>query len=145
MVAFGVLFVHSSSRFVYRGGYDLIAVGVAFALLALVGTDWVAARFLSLSPLRALGMVSYGFYIWHPLAFAIVVYYGTQDGWSVWSQVVLGLALASAITVLSWYLVERPFLLLKDHLRRTPTPPETNSDRGLPSPSLRGVSLALAP
>ncbi len=82
-------------------------------------------------------MVSYGFYIWHPLAFAIVVYYGTQDGWSVWSQVVLGLALAAAITVLSWYLVERPFLLLKDHLRRTSDPAGSDRVRDPPTSSRR--------
>jgi peptidoglycan/LPS O-acetylase OafA/YrhL len=87
-----------------------------------VGTNWSPARLLSLRPLRAIGTVSYGFYIWHPLAFAIVLYYGSQDGWSVWSEVVLGLALAASVTVLSWYLVERPFLMVKDHIRSRQEP-----------------------
>ena len=130
VVAWGVVFLHTSSKALYGGVYDVIAIAVAVGLLALVGTDWIAARFLSLSGLRAIGMVSYGFYIWHPLAFAIIAYYGAQDGWSTWSQVVLGLAFAAALTVLSWYLVERPFLLLKDRIRSRPGSAATTTRTG---------------
>ena len=41
LLAFGVLYLHSSSRLLYRGGYDVIAIGVAFGLLALVGDGLV--------------------------------------------------------------------------------------------------------
>ncbi len=133
VVGYGLLYLHESSLILYRGGYDVISVAVAFMLLALVETNWSPARLLSLAPLRAVGTVSYGFYVWHPLAFAIIAYYGARDGWGVWSQMLLGMSLAMSVTLLSWYLVERPFLLLKDHLRRAPTSSATNSGRGLPS------------
>ena len=129
----------------YGGGYDVIAIAVAFGLLALVGTDWVAARFLSLPGLRAIGMVSYGFYIWHPFAFAVILYYGTRDGWSTWSQVVLGLALG----------VGRHRAVVVPGGATLPAaqgPPATHvrlAGRQIPHrvavPRARGVSLALAP
>jgi peptidoglycan/LPS O-acetylase OafA/YrhL len=116
VVAVSLLVAQDSAKWLYLGGYTGIALAVAFVLLAIVETDWVGSRLLSWRGLCALGVVSYGFYIWHPLAFAMVAYYGKH--WATVVQIVAGVALAVALTLASWYLVERPFLRIKDRLRR---------------------------
>jgi peptidoglycan/LPS O-acetylase OafA/YrhL len=66
-------------------------------------------RGLSLTPLRALGRVSYGVYLWHFPVFLGVVH-ARPDGWA---PAVVGAALAAtalAVTA-SWLLVERPVLM----------------------------------
>jgi peptidoglycan/LPS O-acetylase OafA/YrhL len=131
VVGIGVAFAQDTGSALYLGGYTVVGVAVAAVLLAIVDTDWSGSRLLSVRPLCVIGMVSYGFYIWHPLAFAIIGYYGTA--WSTWAKVGMGLALASAMTTLSWYLVERPFLLLKDRLRAGSGRSLTNSRAGLPN------------
>ena len=123
VIAGSVAVANDADAWLYRGGYDLIAIAVAIILLAIVETDWSAKRLLSWRGACALGVVSYGFYIWHPLAFAMVAHYGHT--WPTASQVVGGLALAVAMTLASWFLIERPFLRIKDRLRGGVAPQPT--------------------
>ena len=77
---------------------------------------------LSWPPLVAIGKVSYGLYLWH---FPVILIVDEQlpDA----SQPVRGAAVVAATaatTLLSWFLVERPFLNLKDGPRTSaPAPP----------------------
>jgi peptidoglycan/LPS O-acetylase OafA/YrhL len=66
--------------------------------------SWLA-RALSFQPLRFVGRISYGLYIWHPLLFVLV-------GWR-W-----GVPAAFATAIVSYRLVEQPFLRRKS--RRSP-------------------------
>ena len=63
----------------YVGGFTVIAIAVAIVLLAVLETDWVGARALDLRPVRAVGRVSYGLYVWHPLVF-LWVFCTTRSG-----------------------------------------------------------------
>ncbi len=100
--------------FLYRGGFTLIALTVGVILIAVLETDWVVNRFLRLRPLRAVGRVSYGLYIWHLAIFNAVTRYGRF--WNPWWQTIVALGLTAVATCASWFLVERPFLRWKDRL-----------------------------
>jgi peptidoglycan/LPS O-acetylase OafA/YrhL len=108
--------VHVGARnpFLYRGGYTLIAVAVGVILLAVLETEWVVNRVLRARPLRALGRVSYGLYIWHLPIFYAVQRYGHT--WRPPVQMIIALGLSALATYGSWVLVERPFLRWKDRL-----------------------------
>jgi peptidoglycan/LPS O-acetylase OafA/YrhL len=91
----------------YHGGYLVFAMLTAFALLATVeagergGLAW-----LHLPPLRYLGRISYGLYLWHP--FLMEPFEGPRK--------LVGLVISVGIAAASFELVERRFL------RRKPRP-----------------------
>lgn len=81
-----------------RYGLSTNLPGAAFAVLVLgVATSPWLARPFELRPLRAVGKVSYGLYLWHLPVFVAF-------GWKA------GLPVAIVITLISWRYVERPFL-----------------------------------
>jgi peptidoglycan/LPS O-acetylase OafA/YrhL len=98
--------------FLYYGGFTLIAIATAFMILAVVDGGWFLTRAFTWTPLRAVGRVSYGLYLWHlPVFFAVARY---TDGWPAWERAALALAITVVCTLSSWYLVEVPFLRWKD-------------------------------
>ena len=109
--------VHTPSPFLYWGGFTLIAVAAAVVILATVQGSWGGTAFLALPPLRAIGLVSYGVYLWHPLVFAGVQHFGPD--WPLAGKIVVGLGVTAAVTWLSWVVVEKPALRWKDRLART--------------------------
>ncbi len=76
------------------------------------------SRFLASRPMRFIGGISYGLYVFHPQILRIT--FARLQGRSHLIQAVAGLVATLTITLLSWYLLERPFLRLKD--RFTPDP-----------------------
>lgn len=87
------------------------------------GTGSRLARALSASPLRALGRVSYGVYVWHYLVHvgllralrarpAGAALLATRAGYLVY--VACGVAVSLALAWASYHLVEKRFLALKD-------------------------------
>lgn len=99
--------VTGSTAWLYRGGFAAGAVCVAavIACVALLPAS-VPARVLSFSPLRFVGRISYGLYLWHwPI---YIVLDGSRTGLEgaelLWARV----AASFAAAVLSYYLVERP-------------------------------------
>ena len=102
-------------------------------------------RLLSAWPVAALGVVSYGVYLWHKAWFDQVYGWFGAKGWaSLLSYVALTLlvlVLSTASASASYFVVERPLLRLKDGfgsrrrpLRATPTPVPTEPPA--PAPSL---------
>ncbi len=72
-----------------------------------------AARVLSLTPLVWVGKISYGLYLFHfPL-----MKYMIEQHWTVRDKTLVGISVAFALATASYYLVERPFLRLKDRFR----------------------------
>jgi peptidoglycan/LPS O-acetylase OafA/YrhL len=81
------------------------------------------SRILGRAPLRALGAISLGVYLWHmPVLYALQVHDAMPElfGPALWRVLASTLALAVA----SWLLVERPALRLSARITRraTPTP-----------------------
>ena len=56
----------STSSFPYSGGFFLIGLSVASVILSAVGAPHsIVPRMLSVAPIRYVGRISYGLYIWH--------------------------------------------------------------------------------
>jgi peptidoglycan/LPS O-acetylase OafA/YrhL len=102
-----------------RGDFEYVyfALALTFASLVLYAATR-ENRVLRAAPLRFLGKVSYGIYIFHPLAFGIFwltpVYSGVQNWphanlFRLAGQLLFPIPFAS----LSWYLFEQPILRLK--------------------------------
>jgi peptidoglycan/LPS O-acetylase OafA/YrhL len=94
-------------RWMFEGGFLLCAVAAA-VLLADVrqAVPGPVARALSLRPIRFLGQISYGIYLWHwPV---IVELTTTRSGLSGLSLDALRVAVIVSLAVASYFLVERP-------------------------------------
>jgi peptidoglycan/LPS O-acetylase OafA/YrhL len=100
--------------FAYLGGFTVVAIAVAVLVLAALDSSWSGNRLLSLRPLRAIGRVSYGLYLWHLPVFFAVLHYGSH--WSPVVRVTVAYSASAAFTTLSWVLVETPALRVKRRL-----------------------------
>jgi peptidoglycan/LPS O-acetylase OafA/YrhL len=114
-----VLLVHSTtidSAWLYRGGFALIATGVAVTITAAVQDgSAVVGRVLAVRPLTVVGLMSYGLYLYHePVNFLI-----TPDrmGGGEYALFAVRLAVMLAIAALSLLLVERPIRTANMSLR----------------------------
>ena len=72
-------------------------------------------RWLSISPLRAIGRVSYGLYVFHPVLILLVLKTGLANKLL---QFVASLCLTFGVSWISWTFYERHFLALKSRLSR---------------------------
>jgi peptidoglycan/LPS O-acetylase OafA/YrhL/lysophospholipase L1-like esterase len=91
----------------YGGGFLLAAVATAAVIASVVLLpSGPLARALSVRPLRALGIVSYGVYLWHWPVFLLLT--GARTGLAGFWLLLLRLAVTAACTAVSWYAVEIP-------------------------------------
>ena len=112
--------------------YSLISIaayslaGVVFGLFLL----WAWAnpanpmmRLFAARPLRILGTLSYGIYMWHVISNTCLA--AALNAWaretivysSPWLRLACSLGAATAFASLSWWVIERPFLKIKTRLR----------------------------
>ena len=97
-----------NDRAVYPFGLILAAVGAAGLVAAAAGTGVIAAM-TSLSPLRWVGIRSYGIYLWHWPVIALagaITGPGPTSAWLWLIEAGVSIALACA----SWEFLERPIL-----------------------------------
>jgi peptidoglycan/LPS O-acetylase OafA/YrhL len=92
--------------FLYWGGFDAIDLSSAIILLALMSNEWIGSRFFEWKPLVKLGLVAYGFYLWHLTVFFTLSH--IDHGWNYVLRVVVAFAATLGMTLLSWFLLERP-------------------------------------
>ena len=99
----------------------------AVLILALAGASRLSSA-LSWRPLRALGKISYGVYLYHTLAFFLVLtaykvsvflpFPGSRIAdWDMLAINALQMVLAVAMAAASYRYLERPLLALKEHFR----------------------------
>ncbi|MFN2493964.1 MAG: acyltransferase family protein [Pyrinomonadaceae bacterium] len=95
--------------FLYRGGFTLVALcaGVIILVAAYFPSE-ILTRTLRIRPLRWLGKISYGLYLWHWMVVLNSSFY-YLGFWEPWAKIILAMGIASA----SYYFVERPFNKLK--------------------------------
>ncbi|HEX4219256.1 MAG TPA: acyltransferase family protein [Acidimicrobiales bacterium] len=99
--------VTGQSSWPYYGGFFLVALATAAVIASVVlmpTGPW--GRVLSWTPLRFVGMISYGLYLWHWPVF--VVLDNSRTGLVGWPLFALRVLVSFAVAVLSYYLVERP-------------------------------------
>lgn len=112
----------------YQGLIDL-AISLPFlpllAAAANNATGWMATL-LSWRPLRYLGKISYGVYVYHfflrtalPAVGSALGVAGPEPGWGYF---VIYSAAAVAVASVSWYFIEKPAIGLKDRLVLQPAP-----------------------
>ena len=105
---------------------SMLYFGAIGMIVCLKGSWWTTI--LRLRPLTYLGQISYGLYLYHlPIMYAVegafrkFAHYRTTFGPErPFSRTVLELAITLAVAALSWHLIEKPFLALKDRFKYTP-------------------------
>jgi peptidoglycan/LPS O-acetylase OafA/YrhL len=99
--------VDSTSAWIYRGGFTLVALATA-ALIACVALvpDSPWGRLLSLRPVRYVGAISYGLYLYHWPIF--VVLDNARTGLTGWALFGLRVACSVAVAALSLHFLEMP-------------------------------------
>jgi peptidoglycan/LPS O-acetylase OafA/YrhL len=85
-------------------------------------TNGVLGKILECKPIVYVGKISYGVYIYHLFAFALVTYVVEQFG--LWypfrgADIIIWTAATVALAAPSWHFFERPILKLKRYLRYT--------------------------
>jgi peptidoglycan/LPS O-acetylase OafA/YrhL len=114
-----------SDASLYRGAMSLVAVS-AVALIdhLLASPRGPLGRVLSFPPLAALGKISYGVYLWHWPVIVATNPWGRTGG-----ALVAKAAIALGLSIVSWWVVERPFLRLKDRFRSSVPVPAVAPER----------------
>jgi peptidoglycan/LPS O-acetylase OafA/YrhL len=114
-----------SDASLYRGVMSLVAVSTVALIAHLVASPrGVLGRALSFAPLAALGKISYGVYLWHWPVIVATNPWGRSSG-----ALVARAAIALALSILSWWVVERPCLRLKDRFRSSVPAPAGAPER----------------
>jgi peptidoglycan/LPS O-acetylase OafA/YrhL len=113
------------SESMFEGGYTLVALAGGAVILAALTEDWAPLPAFDWAPLRAVGRVSYGLYLWHvPCIYAVEREMGGQPGLV---QAIVALALSALATFLSWRFVEQPFLRRKARMRPVALQPASST------------------
>ncbi|NDU99481.1 acyltransferase family protein [Pseudoroseicyclus tamaricis] len=90
----------------FPGWQAIVPVAGTALLLWQAGGGGPVNRLLASPPARMIGRLSYSLYLWHWPVLTLSLYWrGAYEGW--W-EALLWLALAAALSVLSWALVEEP-------------------------------------
>jgi peptidoglycan/LPS O-acetylase OafA/YrhL len=98
--------VDDHTTWLYQGGLLLFSFAVALIILAAIQPHGVLPSVLSFGPLRWLGTISYGLYLWHwPIYVAAT---STRTGLDGTPLLLLRLALTLVAATASYYLVEAP-------------------------------------
>jgi hypothetical protein len=97
-----------ASVFLYRGGFLLLAIAVAVVMAGAVQPKpGFLGRVLSLPPLRGLGLISYGIYLWHWPIYLVLT--PDRTGWDGYGLFAVRVAVTLAISIASYHLIETPF------------------------------------
>jgi peptidoglycan/LPS O-acetylase OafA/YrhL len=103
----------------FAWGYTILNLAFAHLIVVLAepkaGGDGWLQRFFGLPVLVRLGSISYGFYIYHDVLLTLLRPHFPTDGPGFWVFVLVALVLTIAAAMISFRLIEQPFLGLKDH------------------------------
>jgi peptidoglycan/LPS O-acetylase OafA/YrhL len=94
-----------SSSVLFRGGLAAVAVLTSLVLIA-TERDTLVNRLLGWEPLRRVGVVSYGLYLWHWPTYLVLS--PTRTGADGWLLLGLRLAATAVLATASYVLIERP-------------------------------------
>jgi peptidoglycan/LPS O-acetylase OafA/YrhL len=108
LLAVSVIAVHNDDAWLYRGGFLLVAIASALLIAAAVRSPTAAlGRVLGAPPLVAIGLVSYGLYLYHWPIYVWLSPDRTQlRGVAL---LILRLTVTAAVAIASYHLIEKPF------------------------------------
>jgi peptidoglycan/LPS O-acetylase OafA/YrhL len=99
-------------------GYTLIDLFAGLVILLSLNPNGVLYRILTIRPLRRLGQISYGFYVFHDIPhiayIALAERFTTRTHWVTPLAAVIALPGTLLLSYLSYRFFEAPFLRLKD-------------------------------
>lgn len=98
--------VDGTTSWLYEGGFALCSVAAAVVIASIAAQRGPLVRALELAPLRHLGLISYGVYLWHWPVFVVLT--PEETGAHGWPLLVLRLAVTLGIAELSYWLLELP-------------------------------------
>ena len=106
-MAWALVHASGSTPWLYQGGFALDGLAVAGLIGWLVmDPSGPGARLLSLTPVRYVGRISYGLYLWHWPIFLLIDH--ARTGLLGWRLLAVRFAITFAVAVLSFHLVEQP-------------------------------------
>jgi peptidoglycan/LPS O-acetylase OafA/YrhL len=105
-LAWAWLVADGRSVAMYRGGLSACLIGAAVVMAACLWGRGILARIFSVAPLRTLGLVSYGLYLWHwPVYVTLEPRLVGLDGVLLTG---VRIAISLAFAVVSYFLIEQP-------------------------------------
>jgi peptidoglycan/LPS O-acetylase OafA/YrhL len=109
-----VLFRLIPSDTIYQGGYTLVGLAVMVIVYFIaVSANTARRKALPMRLLEYVGRISYGLYLWHvPVYLLLLREVGIRNPQLRWLSLLFTLMVAS----LSFFVIELPFLRLKDRL-----------------------------
>jgi peptidoglycan/LPS O-acetylase OafA/YrhL len=112
------LFAETNQSWLYRGGFWLVALGSVLLILGALDHGPLATG-LSWKPLAALGLISYGVYLYHWPIFVFLT--SDRTGLDGLALAVLRLGITLALAVASYLLIEQPVRQRRWRLTLGPT------------------------
>ena len=111
------------SDFMFRGGLELLSVATALVVAAAATPGGLLGRALGLTPMRWVGVRSYGIYLWHYPIIVLTAAAGTAGTPVSAVRAVVLVAVTVTVAALSWRFVEDP--IRRGSYRRTAPAPAT--------------------
>ncbi len=104
-LAWAMLTMDDGTRSLYEGGFSLVAIAAA-AVVAAAMVPGVVRAVLRLPPLPAIGLISYGLYLWHWPIFVFLS--AERTGLHDRPLLLVRLTATFAVAIASYLLLERP-------------------------------------